>query len=105
MKAGRVLSLLTACALLATVSAAAGAAPLSDPCPPGTAFHPACDVDDNGVIDIDDIMRTASRWLTSGPAVSDNNHTHLGQTWTDNPNPLKLTGAFSAPDTSRAISR
>jgi hypothetical protein len=93
---------LLALASVPTAAAPLHAAPLrdfvADPCPPGTAFHPACDVDDDGVIDIDDIMRTASRWLSSGPATSDNNHTHLGQTWAGDPNPLKLSGAFGAPD-------
>ncbi len=105
MKGARFLILVPVLLALATVPTAAAplhSAPLrdsvADPCPPGSGFHPACDVDDNGVINIDDIMRTASRWLTSGPADSDNNHTHLGQTWTGNSDPLKLTGAFNAPD-------
>jgi hypothetical protein len=90
-------------ALLAFAFVPTAAAPLSDPCPPGTAYHPACDVDDNGVINIDDIMRTASRWLTSGPAVSDNNHDHLGQTWTGSNNPLRIEGSFSDPNSSPLV--
>jgi hypothetical protein len=94
MKGARLLILVPV--LLALASVPTAAAPLSDPCPPGTAYHPACDVDDNGVINIDDIMRTAGRWLTSGPAASDNNHTHLGQIWNGSNN-LKVQGTYAYP--------
>jgi hypothetical protein len=96
MKARRVFSLGIACVVLATLSVAAGAAPLAEPCPPGTAYHSACDVDQNNQIDIFDIQRTASRFNQSGAWATD--HNHLGQTWVGTNNPLKLTGAFGAPD-------
>lgn len=94
MKRARLLILVPVLLALATVPTTA--APLSDPCPPGTAYHPACDVDDNGVINIDDIIRTASRWLTSGPATSDNNHTHLGQEWTGVNSTLVISGTYNS---------
>lgn len=85
-------------ALLALASVPTAAAPLADPCPPGTAYHPACDVDQNNQINIFDIQRTASRFNQSGTWVSDNQHNHLGQEWNGVNNALKLTGYYGAPD-------
>jgi hypothetical protein len=98
MKARKLLSLGIACVALAVVSVAAGAAPLADPCTSTSGYQPACDVDQNGTINIADIQLTAGHWGQSGPWVSDNNHTHLAQTWSSPSSPLKLVGAFGAPD-------
>ncbi len=102
MKAGRVLSLLTACALLATVSAAAGATPQAGPCGPGAAYDPACDVNHDNTINITDIQLTAGHWNQGGTWVGDNQHDHLGQVWMG-PNALKLSGAVPAPDNAPLV--
>lgn len=57
---------LLAFALLAAAGSMAAAAPLADPCAAGGSYHPACDVDQNGVIDIADIQLTAAKWNQSG---------------------------------------
>ena len=41
---------------------------------------------------------TAGHWNRTGTFVSDNNHNHLGQTWIGASNPVKIQGAFGAPD-------
>ncbi|HSN74199.1 MAG TPA: hypothetical protein VL334_03780, partial [Anaerolineae bacterium] len=97
MKAGKLLSLGIACTLLATLSVAAGAAPQAGPCAPGTAYHPACDVNHDNQITIADIQLTAGHWNQSGTWV-DNDHDHLGQTWTGTNMPLKLTGSYGTPE-------
>ena len=90
--------------LLTTAAAAAAApphtiaAPLAGPCVPGAAYDPACDANQDGHITITDIQLTAGHWNQNGAFVSDSNHTHLGQTWTGASNPLKIQGAFGAPD-------
>ncbi len=71
--------------------------PFTAPCTLGAGYDPACDVDQDNDVDISDIQLTASRWGTAGTWVSDNNHNHLGQTWTGNNNPLTLNGTFGAP--------
>ena len=76
----------------------ATAAPLVGPCAPGTAYDPACDVDQDGDVDIFDIQLTASRWNRTGTWVSDNDHDHLGQTWVGNNNPLRIQGNFGPPN-------
>lgn len=73
---------------------AVAAAPLADPCTPGAAYNPACDVDHDSDVDIFDVQLTAGHWNQAGPWVSDNNHTHLGQTWTGNGVPLKIEGSY-----------
>jgi len=98
MKAGRLFSLCFACVLLATMSVAAGATPLAGPCAPGTAYDPACDVNHDGVVNVLDVQLTAGHWNQTGTFTSDNNHNHLGQTWTGSNNPMKIQGAFGAPD-------
>ena len=72
MKAGRLLSVVVACVLLATVSVAAGATPLAGPCAPGTAYDPACDANHDGQITVTDIQLTAGHWNQTGTWVSDN---------------------------------
>ena len=105
MKAGRLLSPGIACALLATVSVAASATPLrsaplrdvaAGPCAPGAVYNPACDANQDGQITVTDIQLTAGHWNQAGTWVSDNNHTHLGQTWVANDNPLRIDGSVSA---------
>ncbi len=83
--------------LLATLTAVAAAAPLAGPCIPGAAYDPACDVNQDGTVSVLDIQLAAGHWNQSGTFVGDNNHTHLGQTWTGNNNPLTLAGAYGAP--------
>ncbi len=77
---------------------AAAAAPLAGPCVPGATYDSACDTNQDGHITITDIQLAAGHWNQNGTFVSDNNHTHLGQTWTGSNNPLKIQGAFAAPD-------
>ncbi|WP_423224605.1 hypothetical protein [Candidatus Amarolinea aalborgensis] len=85
--------------LLIALSGMAGATPLAAPCAVGAVYDPACDVDHDGDVDIFDIQLTASHWSQYGVYVSDNNHDHLGQTWTGNNNPLKIEGSFAvSPD-------
>ena len=98
MKAGRLLSLGFACVLLATLSVAAGATPLADPCTSTGGYDPACDANQDGQITVTDIQLTAGHWNQTGTWVSDNQHNHLGQTWTGSSNPLKLTGSYGTPE-------
>lgn len=51
-------------------SGAGAAVPLAAPCMPGAAYHPSCDVDQNGVIDISDIQLTAGHWNQAGAFTS-----------------------------------
>jgi len=95
MKAARLFSLVVAAILLTTLRGMSGAAPLAGPCAAGEAYDPACDVDHDSDVDIFDIQLTASHWSQYGAYVSDNNHDHLGQTWTGNNNPLKIEGSFA----------
>ncbi|MEI2655520.1 MAG: hypothetical protein V9G12_25845 [Microthrixaceae bacterium] len=74
------------------------AAPMASPCTPGASYNPACDVNQDGAITILDVQLTAGHWNRTGAFVSDNNHNHLGQTWTGSNNPMKIQGAFGAPD-------
>ncbi len=102
-------ALTTSAALLAMVSVRAGAAPLAGlmpdrvfagPCAPGAGYDPACDVDHDGDVDIMDIQLTSAHFGSSGMWFSDNNHNHLGQTWSGSNSPLVIGGAFdgvSAP--------
>lgn len=62
----RVRSLVLAVTLLGTLMLAAPAALAVGPCAPGAAYDPACDVDENGVINILDIQLIASRFNLSG---------------------------------------
>ena len=66
MKMGRLLSLGVALFMLATVSVAAAATSLADPCMSGGAYDAACDVDHNGTIDVTDIQLTAGHWGQTG---------------------------------------
>lgn len=77
---------------------ATGRAPHVGGCTPGAAYDPACDVDHDNDVDIFDIQLAAGHWNQAGTFVSDNNHTHLGQTWAGNNNPLKFTGSYGAPE-------
>lgn len=60
------LTLLLVAALAAAAIVPAAAAPLSGPCTPGGVYDPACDADQNGVIDILDIQLTSGHWNQSG---------------------------------------
>ncbi|MBK9232328.1 MAG: hypothetical protein IPO15_16130 [Anaerolineae bacterium] len=55
---------------------------------------PACDANQDGVITVNDIQLTAGHWNQTGTFVSDSNHTHLGQTWTERNNPIKIQGSI-----------
>jgi hypothetical protein len=75
------------------------AAPLAAPCTAGAAYDPACDVNHDGVINVLDVQLAAGHWNRTGTWTSDNDHDHLGQTWTGNGGSgLKLEGSFGAPD-------
>ena len=75
------------------------AIPLLGPCAPGAAYDPACDANQDGHINITDIQLAAGHWNQTGTFTSDNNHIHLGQTWTGSNNPLVIGGTFNqAPD-------
>ena len=87
MNARRLFSLILVLILLVTLAGAAGSAPLAGPCVPGAAYDPACDANQDGTITVNDIQLTAGHWNQTGAFVSDNNHTHLGQTWTGANNP------------------
>lgn len=90
------LALVIVLILLAALPGAA--APLAGPCTPGASYNSACDANQDGQITVADVQLTAGHWNQSGVFVSDNNHTHLGQSWTGASNPLKFNGAFGAPD-------
>lgn len=80
--------------LLATLTGAASSTPLAGPCVPGAAYDSACDANQDGHITITDIQLAAGHWNQTGTYISDNNHTHLGQTWTGSNNPLAIQGSF-----------
>lgn len=84
--------------LLALAIVPSAAAPSAGSCVPGAVYDPACDVNHDGTVNILDIQLAAGHWNQSGPWVSDNNHTHLGQTWTGSNNSLVVTGSFDAPN-------
>jgi hypothetical protein len=73
------------------------AAPLASPCAAGAAYNPACDVNQDGAVNVLDVQLTAGHWNQTGTFTSDNSHNHLGQTWTGTNNPLTITGAYGAP--------
>lgn len=110
----KLIALSLALGLLLPAVAAAAPAPLvypalprtpaAGPCTAGVVYDPACDVDHDGDIDIFDIQKSAGHWNQSGVWVSDNNHTHLGQTWTGSNNPLKIDGAFGGAPNNVALS-
>ncbi len=93
----KLIIVLSVALLLAAALLPAAAAPFATPCAPGAAYDPACDSNQNGVIDVLDIQLTAGHWNQSGTFVSDNNHNHLGQTWTGTNNPLTIQGSFGSP--------
>lgn len=84
--------------LTALAATPIAAAPSAAPCTPGASYNPACDVNQDGAITILDVQLTAGHWNRTGTFVSDNNHSHLGQTWIGASNPLKIQGAYGAPD-------
>ncbi|MFZ1241482.1 MAG: hypothetical protein WAV74_10575 [Anaerolineae bacterium] len=98
MNARKFFALILILTLLATLTSAAGATPQAGPCAAGGVYDPACDVDHDGDVDIFDIQLAAGHWNQTGAWTSDNNHTHLGQTWTGSNNPLTLTGSYGYPD-------
>jgi hypothetical protein len=93
MKTARLIVLVLVLGLL-TLAPLASAAPYASPCAPGAAYDPACDANQDGQITVADIQLTAGHWNQNGAFVSDNNHTHLGQTWTGSNNPLTIDGTF-----------
>jgi len=96
MNVHKLFSLILVLTLLATLTGAASSAPLAGPCAPGATYDPACDANQDGVITVNDIQLTAGHWSQTGAYVSDNNHNHLGQTWTGSNNPLVISGPFDA---------
>ncbi len=91
------LVLLVLIVILAT-ALPAGAVPLANPCVAGGGYNPACDVNQDSAINILDVQLSAGHWNQTGTFTSDNNHNHLGQSWTGASNPLKIQGAFGSPD-------
>jgi hypothetical protein len=91
----KVLTLLLAALCAAAAMLPAAAAPLAGPCAPGAVYDPACDVDQDGDVDVLDIQLAAGHWNQSGTWVGDNNHNHLGQTWAGANNPLIIGGSFT----------
>ncbi|MCB0254482.1 MAG: hypothetical protein KDI55_12220 [Anaerolineae bacterium] len=87
-------SILTVMFLGTIAGASTTAAPDAGPCAPGTAYDPACDVDHNGQINVTDIQLAAGHWGQTGTFTSDNDHDHLGQTWTGARVPLKIESNF-----------
>jgi hypothetical protein len=83
--------------------AAVMGAPLAGPCLPGVAYDPACDVDHDGDVDIFDIQLAAGHWNQNGTWVSDNDHNHLGQTWSGDNNPLRLQGTFGTVNSNAPL--
>jgi hypothetical protein len=95
----RLAALLLVLAFTLLAVAPGTAAPLAGPCAAGAAYDPACDVNHDGVINVLDVQLAAGHWNRSGVYTSDNDHDHLGQTWTGNGGSgLKLEGSFGAPD-------
>ena len=84
--------------LMILAAAPSAAAPQASPCAPGAAYDPACDANQDGVVNILDVQLTAGHWNQSGTWLSDNGHNHLGQTWTGTNTPLNLTGSYGAPN-------
>ncbi len=100
----RLLSLSLILMILFTLTGAVSAAPTAGPCVPGATYDPACDVDQDGDVDIFDVQKTAGHWGQTGTFVSDNNHNHLGQTWTGTNNPLQITGSFGGGEPALLVS-
>jgi hypothetical protein len=72
---------------------------VAGPCVAGASYDPVCDVNHDGVINVLDIQLAAGHWNQTGTWTSDNDHNHLGQTWTGNGGSgLKLEGSFGGPD-------
>ena len=94
----RLIAILAGVTVTALTALPSAAAPAAAPCVAGAAYNPACDVNQDGQITVTDIQLTAGHWNQTGTFVSDNAHNHLGQTWTGASNPLKIQGAFGAPD-------
>ena len=79
------------------------AAPLAGPCAPSAAYDPACDVNHDGAVNVLDVQLTAGHWNQNGTWISDNDHNHLGQTWTGNNNPLRIQGDFGSSDNAPLV--
>lgn len=98
------LALLLSVLLPVATTAAPTASPLAGPCAPGASYDQACDVDHDGDVDVIDIQLSAGHWNQSGTFnPSDNNHDHLGQTWTGNDNPLTIQGSFATADANAPL--
>ncbi|MCB9152454.1 MAG: hypothetical protein H6649_00160 [Caldilineae bacterium] len=90
------LVLLLSLLLPTAATAAPPASVLAGPCAPGVTYDPACDTDHDGDVDIFDIQLSAGHWNQIGTWTSDNDHNHLGQTWTGVNNSLVISGTFDA---------
>jgi hypothetical protein len=62
----KVLTLLLAALCAAAAMLPAAAAPLAGPCAPGAVYDPACDVDQDGDVDVLDIQLAAGHWNQAG---------------------------------------
>lgn len=91
--------------MLAILAMVAGEASLAGPCAPGTNYDPACDADHDGDVDVIDIQLAAGHFNQTGVWTSDNDHNHLGQTWTGANNPLRIDGYYgnSFPEASAPL--
>jgi hypothetical protein len=99
MKATRLFALALVLTLLITLGRAADA---QEPqllqnggCIAGSIYDPACDVNHDDTINIIDLALVANHWHQAGTFTSDNEHDHLGQTWTGSNNPLVIDGSFA----------
>ena len=91
------LTLVLSVLLPGAATAAPTSSPLAGPCATGAAYDSACDVDHDGDVDVMDVQLSAGHWNQAGTWMSDNDHDHLGQTWTGNGNPLTIGGTYSYP--------
>lgn len=83
--------------LLLSAAVPSAAAPLAAPCVPGASYNPACDANQDGQITVTDIQLTAGHWNQSGSWTSDNDHDHLGQTWTGTDSSVTIQGSYGSP--------
>ncbi len=70
---------------------------MAAPCVPGATYEPACDVNHDGAVNVLDVQLTAGHWNQTGTWLSDNDHDHLGQTWTGTDNPVTIQGTYGSP--------
>ena len=96
MNARKLFSLALVLILLATLTGAAGSAPLAGPCAPGAAYDPACDTNQDGTVNVLDIQLAAGHWNQSGTYVGDNNHLSHQLVRTGLPHPAAVALLWAA---------